>query len=525
MGRVMKRYKLTAEQAAGIVGNLGHESAGFTAFEEVGGGGRGWAQWTGPRRDAFFKWAEANNLDPQSAEANEGFLYHELDGAEAKSIEALRRTNNIEDATRVFESSFERAGVKNYESRDSYASVALSAYNSNFSEDEFGDLDPVDRAEIGAQIARAKAERMKVGSVYEAALAFKDNSKGWVPTNSDDKKRVGAVFDAAGGGSDALMAGDEKSFGIVKDIVTRTGMIPPDAAGAWQGMVRSDKPPTVVRAMQQLDELSRLNPNAFANDIPDDLQKKVYRYQEMLSFRSPEEIVAEFKKADDPTLVETRKKLHTEGVKLATDTYPLDINKFDEGIFYSQPYPPQDPFMSAALNQEYTKLFAEEFSISGDGEAASRIAHNLLKNAWGATDITGTRQLMKYRPEKYYTIEGLDDDWMGVQLTEMLEKEGFADREFVLRPNALTHVAIQNGTAPGYAVVVQDDDGGYVPIMGSDAKPKMFFLDPERAAKEHASELERTRAENEIGLRRRNELYRNRGVDAGEDIVTKRLGF
>ncbi|MBA3768497.1 MAG: hypothetical protein H0W99_16265, partial [Acidobacteria bacterium] len=56
---LMRDYSLTRHQAAGIVGNLSHESAGFKAIQEMGQGkgkgGLGWAQYTGSRRDAFEK--------------------------------------------------------------------------------------------------------------------------------------------------------------------------------------------------------------------------------------------------------------------------------------------------------------------------------------------------------------------------------------------------------------------------------------------------------------------------------------
>jgi len=55
--RLRADFDLSDIQAAAIVGNLGHESNGFTAFQErhprSGRGGWGWAQWTGPRRRAF----------------------------------------------------------------------------------------------------------------------------------------------------------------------------------------------------------------------------------------------------------------------------------------------------------------------------------------------------------------------------------------------------------------------------------------------------------------------------------------
>jgi hypothetical protein len=67
---LQRDFGLTSNQAAGIVGNLAHESDGFKAYQEynptAGRGGAGWAQWTGSRRSGFEGYVKQNNLDPMS---------------------------------------------------------------------------------------------------------------------------------------------------------------------------------------------------------------------------------------------------------------------------------------------------------------------------------------------------------------------------------------------------------------------------------------------------------------------------
>jgi len=58
MKRLQEDFGFTKEQAAGILGNLGHESGGLKVMQErnpTGGGrgGYGWAQWTGPPPQRF----------------------------------------------------------------------------------------------------------------------------------------------------------------------------------------------------------------------------------------------------------------------------------------------------------------------------------------------------------------------------------------------------------------------------------------------------------------------------------------
>lgn len=132
---LMREFNLTAEQAAGIVGNLGFESAGFTKLQEVsplaGRGGWGWAQWTSSRRRAFEAWAEANDLDPASDAANYGFLCHELHGSHKQTILGLRKCTSVEAAVWSVGQTYERpygtdaVTLPGYDGRLTYARDAL----------------------------------------------------------------------------------------------------------------------------------------------------------------------------------------------------------------------------------------------------------------------------------------------------------------------------------------------------------------------------------------------------------------
>lgn len=145
MSKLMNDFGLTKEQAAGIVGNLGHETGGFSLMQEknpLGGGrgGFGWAQWTGSRRREFEAYCKANGLDPRSDEANYGFLKQELSTNYKGAISAVKATDSVGDATRVFESTYEKAGVKNMGSRYNYANQALAGFNNPVGESMKGDI-------------------------------------------------------------------------------------------------------------------------------------------------------------------------------------------------------------------------------------------------------------------------------------------------------------------------------------------------------------------------------------------------
>jgi Phage tail lysozyme len=119
-------------QACGIMGNAGHESGGLVTLQEVhprsGKGGLGWFQWTGSRRVDFNNWCAQHGMFYGDTVANYGFLLHELNGAYAGALKALRLTKTLEEATKVFEQKYEMAGVVSMDDRIRYAKLAQTSY-------------------------------------------------------------------------------------------------------------------------------------------------------------------------------------------------------------------------------------------------------------------------------------------------------------------------------------------------------------------------------------------------------------
>lgn len=134
MALLIRDFSLDIDGAAAILGNLGHESFGLTAFQEISPtvkgsrGGYGWGQWTGPRRHAFEAYCARNDLHPSSDKANYGWLFVELSTSESAAIVHTKKAVGLAAKVQAFEASFERAGVKHYDSREKWAAIALAAY-------------------------------------------------------------------------------------------------------------------------------------------------------------------------------------------------------------------------------------------------------------------------------------------------------------------------------------------------------------------------------------------------------------
>lgn len=168
--RLSRDLNITPQQAAGIVGQLGHESAGLQAINEykpvVPGsrGGFGWAQWTGPRRRQFEAWAKDQGLDVKDPEANYGFLVHELTNTwEKRALDAVRAAPDAISAGRAFTDTFLRPGTPAYKSRDSWVERALNFISPPAYAATMDDYNQQQQAQTNEQpsmkerIARAKA--------------------------------------------------------------------------------------------------------------------------------------------------------------------------------------------------------------------------------------------------------------------------------------------------------------------------------------------------------------------------------
>ncbi len=137
MAQLIRDFAITPEDAAAILGNLGHESAGLATLQEIkptvagSRGGYGWAQWTGPRRRAYEAYCKRTGKNPASDDANYAYLFVELrgiEGSEKAAIGKLTKAVGLDAKVEAFEKAFLRAGVKHYPSRKQWAAIAMDAW-------------------------------------------------------------------------------------------------------------------------------------------------------------------------------------------------------------------------------------------------------------------------------------------------------------------------------------------------------------------------------------------------------------
>lgn len=131
--RLQADLGITREQACGIFGNLGTETGGFTALQEIkptvagSRGGYGWMQWTGPRRRKYESWCQAAGLNPADDETNYKYLVLETKTDEANSLRLLKMTTTVDAATETFMAKNLRPGVPHLPNRKQWGQKAYEA--------------------------------------------------------------------------------------------------------------------------------------------------------------------------------------------------------------------------------------------------------------------------------------------------------------------------------------------------------------------------------------------------------------
>lgn len=112
----------TKEQAAGIVGNLMHESGLNPDQHQLNDGpAYGLAQWENPRKRDLFRFAEKTGKPESDLDTQLQFIQHELNTSEAAAARRLRAAQVVDEATTVFCVWYERPSKPHLASRLGYA--------------------------------------------------------------------------------------------------------------------------------------------------------------------------------------------------------------------------------------------------------------------------------------------------------------------------------------------------------------------------------------------------------------------
>ncbi|MGD9656198.1 MAG: hypothetical protein AB7U61_00935 [Methylocystis sp.] len=310
-------------------------------------------------------------------------------------------------------------------------------------------------------------------------------------TDSDVKSVSGLLQRADGAGASTILRGLEAGL-KPEELQALAGQ--KDFSNAVAGLARSGDPGKVGAAYGFLDKQWRENPEAFKKEFGADMATKLAVWQDKIAFMSPDQATRELQRANDPSTARAMDALRDQADKETKDLTPGGaISKaFGSYIPFRTPGAPVSFDASAsgaAMLADYRAAYRDLFAESGDKSLAESRAIERVQTKWGPSDVNGGR-IMAYPPERHYPpdISG-SRSYIQNQLTDAIgevaaryQQQGVDPAKMRAAPralvaDALTQEDIASRAPPSYRVIVQDDNGRWLPLEARPGVPLRFRAD------------------------------------------------
>jgi len=272
------------------------------------------------------------------------------------------------------------------------------------------------------------------------------------------------------------------------------------------GLSRSADPAKMSAAFSILDAEYNRDPQAFDRNYGSDTETNLFMWQEKRAYQTPEQMIAEIRRADDPAEKARRKHLREEAGEATRKWTDADaMKRMGGGGWFFGPSKPSDVRQLGLLRAEYTSAYTAAFAETGDDAVAHRKARSQLERTWGQSEANGG-ELMRRPPEKFYPAVGGNHDYIKEQLDQevrtaiigrldsyavgggpgssekfdtskaVVDRLKQSDKKIVA--DERTEKEIAAGQPPSYSVVVRYSDGLLDLLHGTDGRALRFTPDP-----------------------------------------------
>lgn len=281
----------------------------------------------------------------------------------------------------------------------------------------------------------------------------------------------------------------EQTMTAVADFAANTGILPGPVRQTIRGALRAGDPVAKVQAADFLDRVKRVNPQVL-NDFADQdiaLGNTIQSY--IKAGVAPLQAVALAEAAMNVPDAERKARDTRYTAEKAPEKNRKRLGTELTGFRFIGPSMPGK--VPDALAGEFEVLTRENFTRTGDLEAAQATALDHLRKVWGVTRTGSKPTWMKYAPETVYGAPGDDGAWIREQLHAEVTRNSLFDGKPDLSLAADSITARED--RPSY-VVLNRRNGVLEPLLGPDGRPLRFRPD---FATSPAGKLERENAEKE----------------------------
>lgn len=341
---------------------------------------------------------------------------------------------------------------------------------------EFDDLSPDE-----------KASELKKLNDYREAFTVQEAiaGNGLVDPGNKAQRKALDSFYLSTGAAQMLANGDVNASIHLSQFAKQYGVIPESAQGTLRGMMISGDAEQKKFAYGTVGELEKTAPAALtmAGGFTEKEIKDAAVFNGLIRSGATAKFASDaINQASQPMTADIRKLRQAEADTLAKDLTASSV----EAAFDTSVLPLTAPsFASSAqrdlIAADYKRIYRESFLQYGDKEMAKNAADAAVKTTSGVTRVGGRKAVMKYPPEMYYRVDGVDEVDMAQSFNQQIKADlstlGYGDLEYTIQPTANAEAAVNNGRKPAYNIWVTGENGIVDLVRGEDNLPVAFAFD------------------------------------------------
>jgi len=350
---------------------------------------------------------------------------------------------------------------------------------------------------LKAQMVAAKAKEEE-----DITAGYDDPDVLFDPGSKETNKIAGLVFERDGG-LQALQQGENEGANILMAVATRTGVVPDNARGSLRAMMSMGSAEQKAYAFDVIARLQEDAPQALASFNDKEIAQAVM-YNQMVrrgvdQQTALKKISEDFDPLNQPVMDMRKAWLSSkEGKDFLKSTAKAGnfTDLFDEGLFDWEPDMPRNTAAADSMIADYREALKSEYMTHGDVDVAKERARNQMYRLYGVSRVNGRKSVMKYPPEHYYAIPGLDHDWMQDQLLEDVKAlDGdISLKNIELLPDHVTAADVAAGRPPRYQILI-NKDGLWDGARDTDGTVLYYQFEPQRVLESMSDKAKTKRRE------------------------------
>ena len=377
------------------------------------------------------------------------------------------------------------------------------------------------------KIAQEERDRMANFAAVENALF---TGAPLDPKDKETKKALNDYYDTLDI-NQGLVSNNEESANQLTVIAGKVNAIPDSAVSILRGQMLNGTTEQKQFAVDTIAKIEESSPAALDSFPDEDISKASLSSKLIRTGVRPQEA---FKIADENVNPLNRDVLSKRNMQLNAMKvdYATEVeDNFDPGVFTIGADLPDAPYARDSIVADYRFMFDNYYRSIGDEEVAKERANRDFKRFYGESRVTGGRKIMKYPPENFYSIVGLDNDWMTHSLKKDVEaqvgKEVDLDDIELLADTVTAGEAQTRQSSPTYQILIKDNLGQYQELRDENDKLLRYKFD----AGGLTGDLEGKQQETKESMRRRRgrRIRAEEGTTEAEreqeDIMRSRLQF